>query len=1004
LVFSYSVASPKAISTAIAFEADERQQRAIQHVNGPLLVVAGAGTGKTTVLTRRIAHLVREGHARPNEIIAVTYTENAAREMRERVESDLGRNDARICTFHAFCNNLLISRGKQFGVLDDKDLWIYLRRRIRDLRLNYFIRAGNLAKFLEDLLDFMRRCQDELVGPEKYSGYVDRLELGELPVPRVCKSKHTDELTKEEVLGRCREIANVYSTVERMLREENLGTFGHMITRAHDLLQDPEIVASERKRTRFILVDEFQDANFAQVKILQKLASEEQNVFAVGDPDQAIYRFRGASSAAFGLFRRNFPQAGVIVLDKNRRSTTPILKCAFALISNNPISGHGAYSVLPARSIAAPTLAYKRSPLVSARDEDALAAGGRQQSVPVELVVLNAKETECSDVVAAIRKQRHDSRCRWKDIAVLYRLHSHRDQVAAELQEHGVPFSIENMDVMDSPEARDLFACLGAVASEADSASLFRVAALPQFSIDPEKLRAGIRALPRESQSAGVALVLRQIEGGGPVLETVGKVRDEIAVSGATSLDALETIIRRFSIDRDSPAVKAILEFVKAWGKKPLTKTKEIAELLEYLEYFREADGAICLPPQEENAVRLLTAHTAKGLEFQHVFILRASSPSFPKTYNERMVEFPRELRDPDSAAEADDKALHEEEERRLFYVAMTRARDTLTIYARKGTGKTDPSPPGFMRPLIKDASLKPYLRVCSGRGFQTDMFAEAQAPMIGSRTSEWLSLPPAFNLHERLSASAVQTYQTCPLQFKLEREWRIPHEVPAAMQYGAAIHRVLKTFFDSVHYQRTLAEDDLVELLTSDLAQAGIEDRYQHELYVRQGVDQLHAFLDAFRKGRAPDVLHTEEQFEIRIGVGVVVGRIDRIDRAADRTPDNRVVIIDYKTGKPKSQEDADESLQLSIYALAAREKWGYQADRLSFYNLEENSSVISRRSELQLQEARLKVEQVAEDIAAGKFQATPGFHCRFCSYRNLCPETEIRTFQAAKKLAKSN
>ncbi len=998
------MASPKSVTEPRVFEADACQQDAILHVGGPMLVIAGAGTGKTTVLTRRIAHLVREGHARPDEILAVTYTDNAAREMRERVESELGKNDAQICTFHAYCNSLLISRGRQFGVLDDKDLWIYLRKRLRELRLEYFIRAGNLTKFLDDLLDFMRRCQDELVGPEQYSEYVKRLEGGDLPVPRVCKSKQAAELTEEEVLGRCREIARVYATVEEMLGAENLGTFGHMITRAHDLLQDPEVVASERRRTRFILVDEFQDANFAQVKILQKLAGEEKNVFAVGDPDQAIYRFRGASSAAFGLFQRHFPDSKLIALAENRRSTTPILQCAFALISKNATALDGAQTrsaspnpVMPSRRFA-----YERAPLVSARDQAVLNEGGELFSNPVEIVTFGTKDSEYWDVVSRIQTQKKQSRCPWSEIAVLYRQHSHRDQVAAELGEQGVPFSIENMDVMDTSEVRDLFACLGAVVSDSDSASFFRAAALPQFSIDPEKLRAGIRALPKNAQSAGVSLVLGQIEGGAAVLDAVRKTREEINSSGANTLAALELIGRRFNFDRHSPNLKAVFEFVKAWQNKPLTKTGGVIEFVEYLSYFREAKGAICLPANDENAVRLITAHAAKGLEFQHVFILRASSPSFPSAYKEPLFEFPRELHDPDSVAQGDDKILHEQEERRLFYVAMTRAKDSLAIYAKQGAGKKDPTPPGFLRDLLKDASLAPWLRTSAARGFQTDLFGEAPLQESVSRTTEWLSLPPAFNLYERLSATAVQRYETCPLQFKLEREWRIPSEAPAAMQFGASMHRVLRSYFDSVRFQRPFSQEDLIEMLLADLADAGITDRYQRELYDRQGAEQLRGMLEASCKGPVPEVLHTEEQFEIRIGTGVVAGRIDRIDKASG----NRVVVIDYKTGKPKSQEDADDSLQLSIYALAAREKWGYEADQLAFYNLEENSLVITRRSEAQLQEARLKVEDVAQNIAAGNFEANPGFHCRFCAYKNLCPATETKSYRprAAKRSGKPN
>src|SRR5580704_7512461 len=367
----------KPISVPSGFEPDERQREAIEHRRGPLLVIAGAGTGKTTVLIRRIAHLVGGGHAQPREILALTYTDNAAAEMRERISAELGSKalDLQVETFHAYCNNLLIRNGKQFGVLDDYDLWIFLRKRLRELNLKHFVIPANVGKFLHDLLDFMRRCQDELVGPERYAEYVERLERGELPIPRVAKSKEAAALTDQEVLGRCREISRVFTQVEGMLREQNLGTFGHMITRAHDLLcGEPALLDRERERARFILVDEFQDANFAQVKILQNLAGDDKNVFAVGDPDQAIYRFRGASSAAFSLFQHNFPGARVVALEKNRRSTTPILKTAYALIRNNP----DFVSSRPGGTN------FQRAPLTSAREQDAAQAGKTLPSLPVE--------------------------------------------------------------------------------------------------------------------------------------------------------------------------------------------------------------------------------------------------------------------------------------------------------------------------------------------------------------------------------------------------------------------------------------------------------------------------------------------------------------------------------------------------------------------------------------------------------------------------------------------
>lgn len=969
----------KAPSRISSFQADSRQLEAIEHVEGPMLVIAGAGTGKTTVLTKRIARLVREGYARPNEILALTYTENAAKEMKERVQMELQGADLtglQAETFHAYCNKLLHRNGKEFGVLDDQDLWIFLRRRLAELDLRYYVRAANVAQFLDDLLNFMRRCQDELVTPRMYADYVGRLDRGELPIPRVSKSKDASSLSDEEVLGRCQEISRVFITIEDLLQQENLGTFGHMITRAYDLLEeDSALLEKERECTRFILIDEFQDANFAQVKILQNLAGETKNVFAVGDPDQAIYRFRGASSAAFQLFQRNFPERKLVVLDRNRRSLAPILNCAFALVNKNPQLFASDFS-----------LQYRRLSLISAREEESQRSGKPSQSIPVEAVVLSAKEIESSDIAAAIL-ERH-KHCKWKDMAVLYRSHFHRDELAAELAEQGIPFSIENLDIMDTAEARDVFACLGAVVSEGDGASLLRVAALPKFNIEGQKLRAALRALPRNKEAAGLALALRQVEHGEAVLETLRQARQQIVDSAARGAKALKIVVRFFGL-QETPVVSAILDFADRWEKKKTTQTGELPEFLEYLEYFREARGGIWLPSNEnEDAVRLMTAHSAKGLEFRHVFILRATTNSFPCAYKEPLVEFPHDLRHADSAADEEGKTLHEEEERRLFYVAMTRARDTLTFYAKQGRGKKDPSPPGYIREFLHDFSTRPWFRQRPSRAFQTDMFAAAGA--TESRTTQWLSVPPENDLSARLSASAIENYNICPLQFKLEREWRIPGEVSAALQYGGVMHDVLKGYYDSVRAERPMNEETLLDLFRVNLANARIADDYQHDLYEKQGIEQLKHFLSLCEKNPTPQVAHTEERFEIKIGDSVIVGRIDRMDRNAH----GNIIITDYKTGKAKSQEDADESLQLSIYAMAAKERWGYEVASLAFYNLADNFAITTIRTEPALREARMVIEDVAAKITAKLFDPKPGFHCRMCAYRNLCPATEKRAY----------
>ena len=983
---------------------DERQRQAIEHVHGPMLVIAGAGTGKTTVLVQRVANLIREGHARPDEIVALTYTDNSAAEMLARVRAELhGSNidGLQACTFHAWCNGLLQLRGVGFSALDDKDLWVFLRRRIRDLRLKHFVRAANVGQFLNSLLEFMRRCHDELVGPADYARYVERLERGEFPLPRVAKSKHQGDLQKEEIIERCQEIARVFDTVDTMLRQKNLGTFGHMITNAYHLLKnDPGLLEAQRSRTKFLLVDEFQDANFAQVEILSLLAGPEANVFAVGDPDQAIYQFRGASSEAFALFAKKFPAMQLIALDKNRRSLSPILHCAFGIVNCNPQAFARGFA--PSGN----SISYQRTPLQSLRDEQAKQNGETVPAALVELVTWRDKEVEAADLARRIQKMRKNKnsdskneRCQWSDFAVLYRQHSNRNELVHEFTERGIPFSIEGLDVLDTPEVRDVIACLTAAVSPSDATSMFRVAALPQFSIDPVELRAAMRAGRRELD---LRKALSQLAGGPAVLDKVAKIHGEIKKDGVRAHDAVKLAISHFNLER-SDLVDTLVTFVEAWQKKVIAETGSPSEFLEYLDYYVQAGGGIALARSEDDAIQLLTAHAAKGLEFRHVAIIRGSSTSFPIAYKEPLIAFPPELRRTDASSSKarapDDKTLHEEEERRLFYVAMTRARDTLAIYANQGQSKKDPKPTKFLRDFMIHPAYKNFWSTRSAAAVQDTLFAEEEEKIAlqQSTVAAWLLMDPSANFVTGLSASAIDVYEKCPLRFKLEREWNLPREVSAALHNGAAMHGVLRTFYDARRLGRTISDDDLLEQFRSELAASGIADRYQYDLYLHQGMDQLRQFFEHARNQPLPEVLETELNFNLQVGTTKLAGRVDRIDSTGPDT----VAVVDYKTGKPKTQDDADESLQLSLYAIAARETLGKRADRLTFHNLEDNSTVTTVRTDAELEEARLRVQEVAAAMARGEFPPNPKYHCTSCPYRNLCPATEkvVRIAASQKK-----
>jgi len=996
-------------SVSVTF--NERQLQAVEHVHGPMLVVAGAGTGKTSVLVERIARLVREGHARPQEILALTFTENAAQEMSARVRKALAGVDCaglRALTFHAYCYGLLERAGKGFRLLTPQDLWVYLRRRISELGLNWYIRAASPGQFLEALLEFFDRCHDEVVAPRDYRVYVAGLGKTIATLPRVVSSKQADGMPREEVLARCEEIAGVFEKVEEMLAGENLGCYAHMITRALELLRnDGPLRAAEQGRTRFLLLDEFQDVNLAQIELAQLLAGAEQNLFAVGDPDQAIYRFRGASAAAFEEFARRFPKTKSVTLVENQRSHTPTLKCAYAVISGNP-------------AVAQTGAAFKREPLQSARDLRDKKQGELLPEFPVDLVIADDEQQEAFEVARRIEellrapeKKRDGKARRCPRIGVLYRQHMHRNALVRELVVRQIPFAVVGLNALETPQVRDLLACLRVLASMADSGSMFRVAALPMFHVDAEALR---HALRHAEKDADFIRILEAVPGGSQVVAAVEEAWATARMKAMNTAAVFMYVLERFSFDRNAPPVLAFANFVLEWTKKPVAGNGELSEFLAYMDHYPEANGIIEVPTGEEgpdpNVVQLMTAHAAKGLEFDHVIVLRLNQNSFPTSFKEKLFEFPQQLRR-GLVAEGDDKEIHKQEERRLFYVAMTRARETLTLCARPSRSRKDARPNAFVRDLMNDRAARPFWNESAAAPVTIDVAAGALAgvdsgvgvwllnPITPARAKAALAADPAppspFVFDSALSATTIESYETCPLQFKITRFWNVPGEVAAQMQYGNAIHTLLRDYYESLRAGRPKNAEDMLKLLREGLAATGFVDPVQRELYEKEGTKQLREFVRLQQAKPAAEVIGTERGFEIMLGGVRVKGRLDRIDRIAG----NRVAIIDYKTGKPRTDDHARRSLQLSIYALAAREKWDYEAERLVFYNVADNTEVASKRDARQLAEACQRIAEVAEQIKTGNFDPNPGFHCGWCAYRNLCPATEERLYQIQAQAA---
>jgi DNA helicase II / ATP-dependent DNA helicase PcrA len=302
---------------ADALNLNPGQRRAVEHGEGPLLVIAGPGSGKTRVITRRIVHLLeRAAGAQPENILALTFTEKAAGEMESRVRKEVPglQKSPFIATFHAFCYHVLRERHFDRRLLDKIDVWIFLRRRMQQLELEFYQRLAEPGAFLHDLNEFFSRCQDELVEPDEFDAYVRKLEeksscaavtpssgpsrffaaLRMTGLDDATSHPAEHQLLQGEVHKR-KELARVFRRSRQLIEQAGCSSLGSLISETVALWdREPDTLEKWRQRFRFVLVDEFQDSNYAQVELLRRLVAPPFNITAVGDDDQAIYRFRGA--------------------------------------------------------------------------------------------------------------------------------------------------------------------------------------------------------------------------------------------------------------------------------------------------------------------------------------------------------------------------------------------------------------------------------------------------------------------------------------------------------------------------------------------------------------------------------------------------------------------------------------------------------------------------------------------------------------------------------------
>ncbi len=672
------------------------QYEAVTHTSGPLLVVAGAGSGKTRVLTHRIAHLIQEHRVSPFQILAITFTNKAATEMRERVSRLVGPVAQKmwVSTFHSACVRILrrdaqeLGYPSQFTIYDQADAVRLTGYVVRDLGI--------------DPKRFAPRSVHAAISALKNEG------------------RSPFDATEAAQVIHERKIAEIYSEYQARLRRAGAMDFDDLLGVTVELLQTrPDVLAHYQDRFRHVLVDEYQDTNVVQNDLVMMLGEEHRNVCVVGDSDQSVYRFRGADMRNILEFETAFPDATVVVLEQNYRSTQTILDAANAVIANN----------------------QGRKP------KDLWTESGAGDRI---VRFQGEDETDEAQWVTRELSRLHDGGdTRWSDMAVFYRTNAQSRVVEEQMMRAGIPYRVVGgTRFFDRKEIKDAMAYLKAVVNPTDEVSVKRVLNVPKRGVGDQtvgRLDAYARATGmtfidalRRWDEAGVsARSARGIESFTTLLDDVGS---DLSVPPA---DMIEALLERSGYLDELRADAA----VPAQQIEAESRLENLAELVgmardhENVEAFLEQVSLVAdtdqLPDPDdpsETGVVLMTLHSAKGLEFPVVFIVGMEEGVFPHL---RSLTEPAEL----------------EEERRLCYVGITRARERLYLthaWCRTLFGSTQYNPPSrFLEEvpseLVEDsAASRTNRRSSRSEGRPSGWGATSWAPRGRERAVERATRPSA--------------------------------------------------------------------------------------------------------------------------------------------------------------------------------------------------------------------------------------------------------------------
>ena len=922
------------------------QRIAVEHGAGPLLVVAGAGTGKTHVLTARIVHLITSGAAKPHEILAVTFTERAAAEMQERVDinTPIGLNDAVIRTFHGFGDEVFrefaleLGRSGELRVLSPAEQVILVREHLYGcaqceiaLPLKRYRPAGDPLQHVRALLDLFGRARDEDVSPEAYVAYAKTL--------RDAVGDSIDADVKADEASSHEELAATYEAYTRIKDRHGVVDFGDQIALTLKLLREhPAAAARLRSRFRYILVDEFQDTNDAQFELLRLLAEPHRNITVVGDDDQSIFAWRGGTLRNFDRFRESYPEHTTVPLIENRRSSQGLLDAAYRLITKNPERLETSLGI-----------------------DKRLRGRETVDEVDVDHIqkVTGVEEAETvADLIAreAVRRQR-----RFGDFAILVRNNADATPFLHALAQRQIPTHFSGGgQLYERPEIRLLISFLSSVALPSDSRHVYNLAVSPLYGFPADDLARAMEGSGRRQKP--LREVFEEIAAGktGAGDDAVASAKRLVEDLGHDAARATELstaallfefldrskLLARY-LDPDSTLVEEqarnvakFLRLVQSAGRA--LATDRASFFVPHLELLREAgdDPVAADFETSREQVNVLSVHKAKGLEFGMVFMVHATDERLPG--QARLDPF----RLPDALARttAPDRDRH---------IAEALGREPSRLSARlQVTQELErfQQPPG-----------------------------EADAPL------------PALGADDVLTVSyeAIDDYQKCALLYRFKHVLQIPTLPTPQMTYGLALHEAVK---DYLRRKRDGAEPGLADVQAvfraAWLAEGFISPAHESERF-QAGLASLRRFYEQEHGQPNPDLV--EQRFSFMLGRDRVVGRWDRVDR----TPSGAVV-IDYKAGADeegsgRAQRSANESLQLRLYALAHERVYGERPIQTVLHYLESGERGTVTPTDDSVGAVRGLIAGTASRIRAREFAPNPkGLRtCQQCPYHQICPSS---------------